>query len=415
MQLMSTFKVKNAVSFLGVVLCTGLLLASCDDSPAVSQSTSTESAEYGIWVNIKTDQEYSYLLTVSDLMKDTVISPVNSGIDATGNIDGTYGTFKSGYYYTPVGSKISKMQVKGGQFVETNNCIINDGSYFNYMSKTYWNEQFNVLSWGQTYVEAEKVIKKNVYRINADDMTLLSQEPLTFPVLDSIKNPDSPSEYLPNKDLWISPTSFTIKNGKVFVGFMYWNFTYSIHTDKTYMLVCDYPSMENATVLTDDRYGYTSGSWWMTNSSFIDSKGDLYFTTTTDDNKYTILRIKSDESVIDKTYAFSLSDYDLYVTGYGGSYDHHTYIKDGLALMGSYIVDVWNQKVVADLNSYGLGKVESAYSGGILVNDEKLYVVIKTSDSRWFICRYNPDDKTLTRGLEIVGGVTQVGRIDKLK
>lgn len=296
------------------------------------------------------------------------------------------------------------------------NCIVSDGDYSTYIMKVFWNDYMNVLSWNENYVAEENIFEKKLYRINTDDMTIVSSDPFKFPVpAYPISDPDHEGEYLPAEDLSISPTNFTIKNGKAFVGFVYWNWEYWIHTEEAYMLVCDYPSMENVTLLEEDRYGWMSGTWWMSKSDFTDSEGDFYFTTIDADNHYTVLRIKNNETEFDPDYAFSLAGYDIYISGYGGSYDHHTYIKDGLALMGSHIVDVWNQKVIADLNSFGLGKVQSAYSGGVLVDDEILYVVMKTTDARWFICKYDPEANTLTRGLEIDGGVTSVGRIDKLK
>jgi hypothetical protein len=415
---MSILKTGNLFSYFAGLLCacSMFLCSSCSDSPDSSDNSgNTGSKEYGIWVQIKTDKTYNYLLTVSDLMKDTIISPLKSGIDTEGNIDGTYGTAKGGYYYYPSNTKISKLQITNGKFVEVDNCIVDDGDYSSLMMKAYWNDYLNVLGWAGKVAD-NNTIEKKIYQIKVGDMTVLSKNTLKFPVPENlIKNPDKPGEYLAAKDLSISPTSFTIIDNKAFVGFVYWDWDHWIHTDDAYMLVCDYPSLENVKVLKESNYGYMSGTWWQSSSSFVDSKGDLYFTTVNADNKYTLLRIKKGETQFDEKYVYDLKDYNIYIEGYGGQYDHHTYIKDGLTLLNSYVVDVWNKKVIVDLNTLGFGKVQEAYSGGILVEDGKLYVVMKTANSRWYVCQYNPDTNKMTRGLEIDGGVSSVGRIDKFK
>ncbi len=400
-------------SFLLFIL---IAMFSCEDTPDSEDiEEDSEPSQYGIWVEIETDETYSYLLLVDDLMKDTVISPVNSGIDAEGYIYGTYGTCHDGYYYYPSGTKLSKMEAESTGFEEVDNCIIDDGDYSTYIMKVDWTDYMNVLSWSETFNEEENVIEKKLYRINADDMTLMSSNPFKFPVVDNlISDPDNEGEYLTGDDLSISPTSMTIIEDKAYVGFIWWDWTNWIHTEETYMLICDYPSMENVSVIENDQYGWTSGTWFQSNSAFVDENNDLYFTAIDEDNNYTVLRILSGEDEFDADYAFDLSGYNIYVSGYGGAYDHHTYIKDGIVLMGSCIVDVWNQKVITDLNDMDMGEVQEAYSGGILVEDGILYVIMKTDDARWFVCAYNPDENTLTQGLEIDGGVSSVGRVDKL-
>lgn len=392
------------------------LFQSCTDKPDDIIPEPKAPSEYGIWVtagNASTD-ELPYVLLTDDLMKDTVLSPLKAGIDASGSVDGTYGDVHNGYYYAPDDNKISKSQIINGKFSEIDNVIINDADYSTYIMKHYWNNYFNVLSWAESYNNDEKAIQKKLFIIKPDDMTMSSSPSFKFPYLTfKIADPAHAGQFLKDDDISISPTSFTIRGDKAFVGFVYWNWDNWIHTDSAYMLVCDYPSLTNSKLLKEGRYGYMSGTWWQSNSSFMDEKGDYYFTTVDKNNKYTLLRIKSGETEFDKAYAFDLKNYKVYIEGYGGQYDHHTYLKNGLALLGSYIVDVWNQKVVKDLNSYGIGTVQECYR--VYVEDNKLYVFIKTSDSKWFIARYNPDDNSFVKGAEISGGVQSVARIDKLK
>ena len=85
-----------------------------------------------------------------------------------------------------------------------------------------------------------------------------------------------------------------------------------------------------------------------------------------------------------------------------------------VAFVAPYIIDVRTKQVVKDLNSFGLGDVQITMDS-YTENKNELYVILKTSDARWFVAKYDADKNTLTRGVEINGGVTQVSRIARLK
>jgi hypothetical protein len=126
------------------------------------------------------------------------------------------------------------------------------------------------------------------------------------------------------------------------------------------MLVCDYPALTNVKLLKDNRLRHVSGVWYDSSSSFTDENGDYYFSTISKSKTYGLLRIKSGTTVIDPDYAYDLKEVGnisgtVSLGDYAGS-DHHVYIKNGMAFMGSYIIDVRNKKVIKDLNSFGLGK-----------------------------------------------------------
>lgn len=408
---------KSNIFLTAVLALTGVsLLGSCSDNP--SSGTEIEDntkANYGIWVAVKTDKEFNYLLTVEDLMEQTSISPLKKGFDTEGHIDGTYGTVNKGFYYSSQDNKISKFAVSNNRLTEVDNCIYADGDYSSLMMKVYWNQYLNIISWTGVYNEVEKVNEKKLIKIDAETMTIQSKLPFKFPIPENlILNPDVENTYIESKDISISPTWFEIRGNKAFVGYAYWDWGHMIHADNAQVLVCDYPSMENTKVIEHKGNGVMSGTWWMSKSSFRDSRGDIYFTTVDEENNYTLLRIKDKETDIDTSYSFDLSGNNIYVEGFGGQYDHHTYIKDGYALLGSVIVNIWSQKVLVDLDTLGYGEVQSAYSGGILVENGLLYIVMKTKDARWFVCEYNIDTNKLTKGIEIDGGVTSVNRIDKL-
>jgi uncharacterized protein YerC len=43
-----------------------------------------------------------------------------------------------------------------------------------------------------------------------------------------------------------------------------------------------------------------------------------------------------------------------------------------------------------------------------------LYVILKMYDARWYIAKYDAEQNTLKRGVEIDGGIVSVGRISRL-
>ena len=172
------------------------------------------------------------------------------------------------------------------------------------------------------------------------------------------------------------------------------------------VLIADYPSMANSKIVTNDKYGESSGSWWQSQSSFFDELGNYYFTAIKEAKYYTLLRVKAGTTEIDPDYVFDLSNYNIYIDGFGGAFDHHTYIKDGKALLGGYIFDVNKKVLVKNLDDEGLGRVQSVYADGVLVEGSYMYTFIKTADSKWYIGQYNADTNEFKRGIELDKGIS---------
>ena len=59
-----------------------------------------------------------------------------------------------------------------------------------------------------------------------------------------------------------------------------------------------------------------------------------------------------------------------------------------------------------------MGKVQATME--TYTEDNNPYVILKTNDSRWFVARYNVDEGTLKRGVEISGPKT-VQRIARVR
>lgn len=406
---MQTLSIKNTLVLAGVAALP--FLQGCQDTP--DTVAPEEVRDYAIFItagNSSSGESY-YTLTTNDLNKDTLISPVKSGIVADADLFWAqyYSAFKDGnFYFTLDGNVLSKQRIENGKYVEKGNVVAEAGSWQLGMMKTFFTTNvMNFLSWETKYDEATNTIEKNMYVVGTENMSVQSKNPIRFP-LPSFPMYDYEGNPMAKEDIPLTPSSFTIRDNKIFIGYFY---DWGTEIDTTYMLVCDYPSLQNVKVMKDARLGHVSGIWVGSSSSFTDEKGEYYFTTFNEKNKnYGILRIKSGSTEIDPTYAFSLAGHPISFS----TYDYHSYLKNGLAFVGSYIVDVYNQKVVKDLNSFGLGTVQETMET-YKENDNDLYVILKTSDARWFIAKYDVAKNTLDRGVEIDGGIQGVKRVSRLK
>ena len=409
----------------GMLLATAFampFIQSCSKTPGTGNKPddTKQTKEYAIFVTVgnSSSSENYYTLTTADLMKDTLLSPVNSGIEPD-NITSwadIYSVFYQGsFYYTQDGNIISKQRIINGKYKELGNIVASAGSWQLGMMKTFFNNNgLNFLSWEVKYNQAEDVIEKNLYIIDTAAMTIKSNNPVKFPV-PAFTIYDNNGNPMAKKDIPLTPSSFSIRDNKVFIGFYY---DWITKLDTAYMLVCDYPALTNVKLLKDSRLGHVSGAWYASSSSFTDENGDYYFSTISKNKTYGLLRIKSGTTVIDPDYAYDLKEVGN-ISGavswgdYAGS-DHHVYIKSGLALMGSYIIDVRNKKVIKDLNSFGLGKVQITMDT-YTENGNEVYVVLKTDDARWFVAKYDVAANTLKRGVEIHSGIKGISRIGRLK
>ncbi len=406
---MRTLYNKNLLAVLGI--CALPMLHACKDTP--DPVAPEETKDYAIFITVgnATSEESYYTLTTSDLNKDTLISPVKSGIVADADLFWAqyYSAFNNGnFYFTVDGNAISKQRIENGKYKELGNVVAEAGSWQLGMMKTFFNQNvLNFLSWETRYDDKTDVIEKNLYVVDTENMSVKSKDPIRFPV-PAFTVYDTDGKPMPKKDIPITPSSFAIRDNKVFVGYFY---DWGTKVDTTYMLVCDYPSLANVKVMKDARLGHVSGIWVGSSSSFTDEAGDYYFTTYNEKEKsYGVLRIKKGATEIDPAYAFSLKGHNIPFE----TYDYHSYLKNGLALIGSFIVDVHNQKVIKDLNSFGLGTVQETMET-YTENNNEVYVILKTTDARWYIAKYDAAKNTLTRGVEIDGGVKAVKRVSRLK
>nr|WP_295927835.1 hypothetical protein [uncultured Dyadobacter sp.] len=414
---MKTILTKGVTRILIGAICGLPLMQACKDTPdAVAPA---EIKDYAIFVtagNANATESY-YTLTVDNLEKDTLLSPVKSGIVSDADLFWAtiYSAYSKGnFYFTMDGNIISKQRIQSGKYREVGNVVAEAGSWELGMMKTLFNANgLNFISWQTTYNKADNVLENKLFMVDtAASMSVKSKNPIKFP-LPAFKLYDDDGKEIRKEDMPLTPSSFTIRDNKVLIGYHY---DWATKIDTAYMLMADYPSLTNVKVMKDARLGHVSGAWYASSSSFTDDNGDYYFSTINNKDQYGLLRIKKGATEIDPTYAFDLKELGniaLGNSGYAGP-DHHTYLKNGLAFMGSFVVDVRNKKVVKDLNSFGLGTVQKTMET-YTENDNEVYAVLKTNDSRWYVAKYDVEKNTLKRGVEISGSIKSVSRISRLK
>lgn len=396
---------------IGYFAIVALLLSSCKDSPNVPDVTAPAPSEYAVWV---ATQNGSYLLTTDQIMKDTLLSPANNkGVDITAYLPqaryaGYAYVFNGSYYLSNDGTRFSKHQLvndKGGLVLkEVDNYAFPGYFYLGKVASQFsTSDEIVFTSTGASDANLEKkIFEKSIFFMNTKDMTMSKTLNAKIPMLDyTVYKPDGTVD-----PTILNVTSMRIGGGKAYFGFYYYTYDYKPVNTKAYVYICDYPSMENGHVMSDDRASYVAGHWQRENYSFLDDSNNLYLLTrgkTT--GTYALMRVKNGQTAFDASYLFDLKDYAIK----GGDL---AWLGDGKAYIRPYVIDVANKKIVANLADMTGGDPTTTIN---LIENGNLYTAVKTPESKWFIYEYNIKNNRVKKGAEIDPGVTQVYHINKLK
>ncbi|MCX2476970.1 DUF4374 domain-containing protein [Pedobacter sp. MC2016-05] len=189
--------------------------------------------------------------------------------------------------------------------------------------------------------------------------------------------------------------------------------------------IIDYATMTVEKSLSDTRTTGLGGPNVYAPSSFVDELGDLYFISDPvnnyDYNSPSVMyRIKSGTTVIDPTYFFNFSA----VTN-NEMVPAMWYIGNGKAIVRSRIagqsidtdhyfciVDARNGSFIKKLN-LPVDKGERMVNA-VIVEDGKVFIAVNSADKD-YIWQYNPATDELTKGVEFIGGIDYILRIEKLK
>ncbi|MCS3555037.1 MULTISPECIES: hypothetical protein [unclassified Sphingobacterium] len=392
----------------GYCTLAAVLISSCKDSPSIPEVTETIPSKYSVWVATANG---SYLLTTDEIMKDTLLSPANNkGVDITGNLPqaryaGYAYVFNGSYYLSNDGTRFSKHQLTdGGEFKEVDNYAFPSDFYLGKVASQFsTTDEIVFTSTGASDANLEKkVFEKDIYFMNTKDMTLNKTLKAQIPTLDyTVYKPDGSVD-----PTILNVTSMRISGGKAYFGFFYYNVDYKPVNTKAYAYICDYPSMANGHIMSDDRASYVAGHWQRENYSFLDDDNNLYLLTRgKTDGTYAILRVNNGQTEFDKSYLYDLKDYAVK----GGDL---AWLGDGKAYIRPYVIDVANKKIIANLAEMTGGDPTTTIN---LIENGNLYTAVKTPASKWFIYEYNIKNNSVKKGAEIDPGVTQVYHINKLK
>lgn len=401
------FKFKTIAKVFTMVTAGSLLLAACSKDPKNDTPTPEEPAEpntYNIWVRAGSDAAGAgfYILQTDDLLKDTVLSAVGNGVDASG-IPYSYGAFvHNGYYYYASGDLLVKAQIKDGKLVEVDNATD--------------------IGWPEKYiVEGNNLVIFNfseIVTVDLETMTIKDRKPYDVPKANFKAYNDKGEE----TEIWADGTSFMALNGNSL--FMGYNYTiYDPHfikiSDTAYVYRVDYPSLGNPDTLRDTRAGYVAGIGRIQGEGYCkDEAGHVYFGTGNWATKRaerfgidhtmpkgnSILRIKNGEKTIDQDYQF------VFPVELGGI-NRMAYLGEDIALInGKFVVNLKDNAILTDLSQRGIGDPSGSYE---VIEGRKMYKLFKSPDSKWYVYEYNAENNKLTRGIQLDGGIQSAIRIDK--
>lgn len=220
------------------------------------------------------------------------------------------------------------------------------------------------------------------------------------------------------------------RNEKLFLGYGFASTDWSNYPNmpvyqESLIAVIDYSTMTVEKSISDVRTTGLGGPNVYAPSSFVDENNDLYFVSDPV-NVYDykspsiIYRIKSGTTEIDPNYLFNFS-----AVSNNEMVPAMWYIGNGKAIVRSRIagqsidadhyfcvIDVRNGKLIKKLD-LPADKGERMVNA-VIVEDGKAFIAVNAADKD-YIWQYDPNTDQLTKGVEFVGGIDYILRIEKLK
>jgi len=348
-----------------------------------------------------------YIAGISSLTSGTV-SLKGSGAEMTGKVYAQDVIQKDGFYYHANFSRgrLGKYHVEGGALIIDKEIPF---AWLNWSSYT-WVDDNTLAIFGDGMNEARyAVIKVDKMTIKTGKLSL-NAIPAGFQV-------------------------YTIgfaehRSNKLYLGYGFGSNDWSQYPNmpvyqKSYIAVIDYTTMAVEKSLEETRTTGLGGPNVYAPSSFVDENNDLYFisdpVSTYDYKSPSVMyRIKSGSTEIDPTYFFNFS-----AATNNEMAPAMWYIGNGKAIVRSRIagqsIDADHYFCVIDVKTGALIKkldmpVDKGERmvNGVIVENGKAFIAVNAAD-RDFIWEYNPATDKLTKGVEFIGGIDYILRIEKLK
>jgi len=400
--IMFKFIKQLTVAFLVAVFLFGVTSCKKDDAaPQTSGSKYASLVAVGSWPNIA-----YYIMDVPSL-KEGQVNLNGNGAEITSKVYAQDVIQRNGnFYHANNGAGVlGKYHVEGGRLITDKEIPY---SWLNWSSVAWVNDQTLVLFGNGPEAQARYTI------VNVADMSVTNG----------------------TLSLTAFPEGFTgynigfaeYRDNKLFLGYGIgpdWSATDMAVNQKAYVAVISYPAMTIDKTLEDIRTSNFGGSNVYNPFSFIDENGDIYFVSdpvyTYDyDSPSAIYRIKSGETELDASYYYNLS-----ADASGGMGAGMWYIGGGKAIVRTciagtsidadhnfYLVNVQTGSMIKKLD-LPVDKGERMVNA-VVAEDGKAYIAVNAVD-RDYVWEYDPATDVLTKGLEYVGGINFILRLEKVR
>lgn len=220
------------------------------------------------------------------------------------------------------------------------------------------------------------------------------------------------------------------RSGKLFLGYGFgsndWtNYPTMPVYPKSYVAVIDYSNMTIEKTIEETRSNGLGGSGVYAPSSFVDEQNDLYFISDPVNiydyqSPSALYRIKNGSTEIDPAFFFNYS-----AAANKEKAAAMWYIGNGKAIVRSRIdgpsIDTDHYYCLIDVKTGSfIKKLDLPVDKGermvnaVIVEDGKAFIAVNAAD-RDYIWQYDPATDKLTKGVEFVGGIDYILRIEKLK
>lgn len=348
-----------------------------------------------------------YISSIPSLTSGT-ISLKGNGAEMTGKVYAQDVIQRDGFYYhaNSGSGRLGKYHVENGVLLIDKEIPF---SWLNWSSYT-WVDSNTLIIFGEGKGEARYAI------IEVDQMTIKTGK-LTL-------------NAIPSGFQAYNIGFAEYRNDKLFLGYGFANTDFTNYPNmpvyrKAYVAVIDYNTMTVEKSLEETSTTGFGGSDVYARSSFIDENNDIYFIS--DPvlgydylSPSVMFRIKSGTTEIDPAYYFNYS-----AAANQEKAPAMWYIGNGKAIVRSRIdgqsVDADHYYCLIDVKSGTLiKKLDLPVDKGermvnaVIVEDGKAFIAVNAED-RDYIWQYDPATDQLTKGVEFIGGIDYILRIEKLK
>ena len=234
---------------------------------------------------------------------------------------------------------------------------------------------------------------------------------------------------------WMSVGFSQFLNGNLVIGYTY----HAAHdllgyttSDTMYVETLSYPGMQVVDSYKDNRTTYPGGVNTRQSHFFTDEKGDFYFINcpgialgNNPDKPTAIMRIRKSDGKIDPDYFFNISASPIQNNGYG-----FWYIGNGKAIVRTERKGLFtgmndHYKVPhfdffeLDLATKSSTRIDLPLDKGtarqcVLVENGVVYISVNSDAAGNYIWIYNPENRTVKKGLQLLGETDYILRIERL-